>query len=116
MPDEEPLLDVDRLDEIVALLGDELPPLLEESVSNLSRNLGVLERAEASPEAFGRAAHAIASSSLQLGLRVLGLRARQLEARARTSVAPAEGHELRALRELAERSVAALRAHLARGA
>jgi HPt (histidine-containing phosphotransfer) domain-containing protein len=113
MPDEEPLLDVDRLDEIVALLGDELPPLLEESITNLSRNLALLEHDGTAIADFGRAAHAIASSSLQLGLRALGLRARQLEASARTLDAAARIADVGGLRALADRSTVALRAHLA---
>lgn len=116
MADEEPLLDVDRLDEIVALLGDELPPLLEESLGNLSRNLDLLERHGTTIPELGRAAHAIASSSLQMGLRALGLRARQLEASARTLAPEAWIPEVAALRALAARSTEALRAHLARGA
>lgn len=113
MADQEPLLDVDRLDEIVALLGDEFPPLLEESLTNLAKNLGSLERVEAPVADFARAAHAIASSSLQLGLRALGLRARTLETSARTLDAEARLGEARALRALSERSTIALRAHLA---
>ena len=116
MPDEEPLLDVDRLDEIVALLGDELPPLLEKSITNLSRNLGLLERDGTTIPDFGRAAHAIASSSLQLGLRALGLRARRLEGSARTLSPEARIPEVLALRALADRSTVALREYLARGA
>jgi HPt (histidine-containing phosphotransfer) domain-containing protein len=116
MSAQDPLVDVDRLDDLLALLGDELLPALEESFAHLSKNLDVLEREGASDVELQRAAHAIASSSLQLGMRALGLSARELERAARVGVQrAARVGASRELRAMADRSIVEARAHLARG-
>ncbi len=116
MTDDASLLDVSRLDEVAALLGDELRPILAESATNLARNLALLESPSTSPDAFTRASHAIASASLQLGLSRLGEDARALERKASTLGPDERTAAVRALRALADRSSAALDAHLARHA
>lgn len=107
-----PLIDVPRLEEIASLLGEDFEPLFAESSASMGRNLDLLERVDATVEEFARASHAIASASLQLGLMRLGLEARGLEVRARALDAETRLCTARALRALADRSHAALRAHL----